>query len=125
MAMKKYLLIGISLCLWSAAGVASAAEQQMQDAAQQDTLHALAQTNSRVREFDVSPDGTRIAYMSRGDDDMYSLWVMSAAGGDAKNILAYPFEETHLSWSPDGKWLLYSAAGDVFKISADGGTPPL
>ncbi|MFN5649032.1 MAG: peptidase S41, partial [Sphingobacteriales bacterium] len=50
----------------------------------------------------VSPNGKEVAFLYRGD-----VFVTSVEGGVTKRITATPEQETRLSFSPDGKALLY------------------
>lgn len=50
----------------------------------------------------VSPNGKEVAFLYRGD-----VFVTSVEGGITKRITATPEQETRLSFSPDGKALLY------------------
>jgi len=57
-----------------------------------------------------SPDGTRIAYVSRdtdGSTQLFMYWVESGAGAAISNFTESP---TALSWSPDGQWLAFTMA---------------
>lgn len=50
-----------------------------------------------------SPDGTRIAFISkRGEDESPSLYVLPLAGGEAEKILELPFALSSPRWMPDG-----------------------
>lgn len=51
-----------------------------------------------------SPDGTRIAFLSkRGDDENASLYVLRRDGGEAEKILELPYPLATPKWTPDGK----------------------
>lgn len=51
-----------------------------------------------------SPDGTRIAFVSkRGEDQAAGLYVIRTDGGEAEKILELPFAITNPRWMPDGK----------------------
>src|SRR5262249_4137685 len=63
-------------------------------------LTADSKSNDIQPEF--SPDGQSIAFRSARDGG--GIFVMSAAGGDAKKIVDEGFNPT---WSPDGKTILY------------------
>jgi serine/threonine protein kinase len=89
--------------------------------------------------FDVrfSPDGGKLAFM-RAEAGKNSLWVMSAGGGDAKQLTAsgvvfgghskLPLNRTqtqNYQWSQDGSSIVYIAVRDglsnVWKVGMDGG----
>lgn len=71
-----------------------------------------------------SPDGSHVAFVKgRGD-----LCVMKPDGKEVKTILK-SFTRPEYDWSPDGKWLVYSADDndfnrDVFIVPLDGSRPP-
>ncbi len=51
-----------------------------------------------------SPDGTRIAFLSkRGDDENNALYVLPRGGGEAEKILELPYALATPKWLPDGK----------------------
>ncbi len=58
--------------------------------------------NANPSEFDVSPDGKKIAIILRGD-----LFVMPATGGAARLLVGRPSRESHVAWLPDSKTLLF------------------
>ena len=89
--------------------------------------------------FDVrfSPDGSKLAFM-RAEAGKNSLWVMSASGGDARQLTAsgvvfgghskLPLNRTQTQdyqWSQDGSSIVYVAVRDglsnVWKVGLDGG----
>jgi len=54
-----------------------------------------------------SPDGTRIAFVSkRGEDKVGALYVIRTDGGEAEKILELPFALSNPHWMPDGKSLI-------------------
>ena len=51
-----------------------------------------------------SPEGTRIAVVSkRGDDENNSLYVLRTDGGEPEKILELPYGLSNPRWMPDGK----------------------
>ena len=60
-----------------------------------------------VSEAVSSPDGKSVAFISRGD-----VFVTSADYSTTKQITSTPEAESQLSWSPDGKKLLYTSERD-------------
>jgi WD40 repeat protein len=68
--------------------------------------------SSQITEFDVSPDGSEIAFVSRGE-----IFVASTEHGDTRRITTTPEQERSVSFSPDGRSLLYaSERGQSWKI---------
>lgn len=54
-----------------------------------------------------SPDGTRIAFVSRrGGDEAASLYVIAVDGGEAEKILELPYGVSSPQWMPDGRRLV-------------------
>jgi TolB protein len=53
-----------------------------------------------------SPDGTRIAYVSRRSDDE-QIHVMNADGSARRRLTRPPDRNTVPVWSPDGTWIAY------------------
>ena len=72
-----------------------------------------------VRDPAFSPDGTRIAFADGYCDSNHSVWVMSADGSDAHQIVSSdvgPLGATHVHG------LAWSAAGDEIALAVDDGT---
>ncbi|GAB4151902.1 MAG: S41 family peptidase [Planctomycetota bacterium] len=70
----------------------------------------------------LSPDGTQVAFDYDGD-----IWIAPTQGGEAKRLTLHLAFERRPYFSPDGKWLVYSAAYygnyDLFVIPVTGGAP--
>jgi tricorn protease len=65
-----------------------------------------------VTEFDVSPDGSEIAFVARGE-----VFVASTEHGTTRRITNTPEQERSVTFSPDGRSLLYaSERGGSWKI---------
>src|SRR5262249_53746257 len=68
--------------------------------------------SSNITEFDVSPDGSELAFVSRGE-----IFVASSEHGNTRRITNTPDQERSVSFSPDGRSLLYaSERGQSWKI---------
>jgi tricorn protease len=81
----------------------------------------LAQINAKLmRYLDVSD--SQITFVYGGD-----LWVVGKAGGTAIQITHSPGEESFPRFSPDGKYIAYTASyqgnSDVYVMSVTGGLP--
>ncbi|MCL4811485.1 MAG: S9 family peptidase [Vicinamibacteraceae bacterium] len=54
-----------------------------------------------------SPDGSRLAFVSkRADDEAAALYVMRVDGGEPEEVLELPFAVSAPRWMPDGKALI-------------------
>jgi serine/threonine protein kinase/Tol biopolymer transport system component len=78
------------------------------------TVSMLSQSPRVLREgawgFEVSPDGTYIAFSPLGtSDDVREIWVMGNQGDNPQKVLALGENEwlDSVHWSPDGKRLAY------------------
>jgi TolB protein len=66
----------------------------------------------------ASPDGTKIAYVSKLSGN-YDVWVMDSDGSKNYQITDAPGDESSPSWSPDGSKIIYSSNGDIFTIETN------
>lgn len=76
------------------------------------------------RRLSISPDGTRIAYVSGGGD----LHVANADGSSNKRLFEC-WDPPTFDWSPDSGWLVFAAQDqnfnrDIHIVPADGSRPP-
>jgi len=76
----------------------------------------------------VSPDGTRIAYVSNESGDP-EIWVIGTRGGEPLQLTHSPGADADPSWLPDGSAILFTSQRTgreaIWKISALGGSPVL
>ncbi len=76
----------------------------------------------------VSPDGTKIAFLS-GRDGTTDVFVIGADGTGEIRLTHTPEEESQPGWSPDGKEIWFSVfAGDrsrIHSVGLDGKSPKL
>lgn len=84
-------------------------------------VSSVAQSNVvGARSLAISPDGSRLAYVHRGD-----LWVAPATGGLATPITTHVEQEEAPVWSPDGRQIAFSSnrfgSYDIFVAPAEGG----
>ncbi|WP_028296577.1 S41 family peptidase [Olivibacter sitiensis] len=66
------------------------------------------QLNGNISQFELSPNGKEIAYVTRGE-----IFVTSVEGNFTKRITQTPGQERMVKWSPDGKSLIYAAERDL------------
>jgi dipeptidyl aminopeptidase/acylaminoacyl peptidase len=58
-----------------------------------------------------SPDGTRLAFVSkRGDDENAALYVMHTDGGEPEKILELPYAVSGPKWMPDGSGIIVATS---------------
>lgn len=80
------------------------------------TLDKIVPVNEGFTEARLSPKGKEFAYIFRGE-----IFVTSVEGGVTKRITNTPYQERSVSFSPDGRSLIYAAEKDnnwnVYKIS--------
>jgi tricorn protease len=85
------------------------------------TVVAQEATEGRLMRFpDVYKD--KIVFSYGGD-----LWLASTSGGEARRITSHPGLELFPKFSPDGRWIAFSAQYDgnfnVYVIPSEGGEP--
>ncbi|MEP6846059.1 MAG: peptidase S41, partial [Panacibacter sp.] len=64
----------------------------------------ILQVSGNVNELAVSPNGKEVAFIFRGE-----VFTSAVAGSTTKRITNTPGQETNVSFSPDGKKLLYAS----------------
>ena len=72
---------------------------------------------------DYSPGGSRIVFLRNNDPstETGALYVVNTDGRGLRRITASDFAEDAGSWSPDGKWILFSSKdAKVFVVHPDG-----
>ncbi len=55
----------------------------------------------------ISPDSSRLAYLSR-DDKGAQVFVRWFEGGETVQVTRLPISPSRLTWSPDGQWLAFT-----------------
>jgi len=75
-----------------------------------------------LRDAEISPDGSAIAFTYKGD-----IFTVPVQGGDAVRLTSQPTYETAPVWSPDGRSIAFASDRfgnfDVFMVNADGSSP--
>lgn len=72
----------------------------------------------------VSPDGTRIVWMSIRDGDDWDIYTMAIDGSDVRRLTDHLADDGYPSWSPDGAYIAFdsdrSGSADIFVMTAEG-----
>jgi tricorn protease len=80
------------------------------------TLDRILPVNGGITEMRVAPNGKEIAFVFRGE-----IFVTSVDGGVTKRITNTPWQERSVSFSPDGRSLVFAAERDgswnIYKVS--------
>ena len=72
-----------------------------------ETIDKIVPVNDHFTEMKLSPNGKEFAYVFRGE-----IFVTSMEGGITKRITNTPWQERSVSFSPDGRSLVYAAEKD-------------
>jgi serine/threonine-protein kinase len=72
--------------------------------------------------FALAPDGSRLAYITEAPPAPTRL-VIRELGNLTPRLVEGTEGADSPFFSPDGKWIGYTAGGKVYKVSVDGGTP--
>jgi len=98
------------------------------------------------RQPNWSPSGDRILFQRRApgpstgpsttlrtgsgqSSDDWNLYTMAPDGSDVRQVTIVPSSDTDASWSPDGRWIVYSSdygslpVPNIFVIPVNGGEP--
>jgi hypothetical protein len=72
--------------------------------------------NPYVSEIATRPDGSEVAIVARGE-----IYAVSTGSGRARRITSTPAFEQHVSFSPDGRRLLYASerdgASEIYEVA--------
>jgi TolB protein len=71
-----------------------------------------------------SPDGRRLALL-RWSQESVNYYIVAVDGSHLERFFGYTFTPSctpaeSMIWSPDGRWLAFSAAGEIYAVNAQG-----
>lgn len=84
----------------------------------------------RISDWNVSPDGKRIAFVLRttdleADRGRTDLWLVGADGSGLRRLTTHASSDHTPRWSPDGKLIYFlstrSESSQIWKLAVDGG----
>jgi Tol biopolymer transport system component len=79
---------------------------------------------TQIRDAKPSPDGTKLAFTA-----LNRLYVMDFPNGTPTRLTDHNFVEAQPSWSPDGKFLVFTTwkeeGGHLFKVNTSGRPKPI
>ncbi len=84
------------------------------------SLTLTAETPLWLRDVQISPDGSAIAFCYKGD-----IWSVPSSGGNASRLTSLDSYEANPIWSPDGSRIAFSSdrngSLDIYVMSSEGG----
>ncbi|MDP9066834.1 MAG: hypothetical protein M3N53_00610 [Actinomycetota bacterium] len=69
-----------------------------------------------IDSLDWAPGGNRIVFSANKGDGPSEIWIVHESGRRLRKLAG----GRHPAWSPDGRWIAYSAEGKLYKIRIDG-----
>ena len=88
-------------------------------------LYNVASEN--VYSLSISPDGQLLATLSRGitaDNKGFFIRVVTTSGGELRKLHTLQGLSRHLTWTSDGKYILFNYYRDgLYRIAVEGGEP--
>lgn len=118
-ALMRLLQVTLALLAVSSSAATSAAAQQNANAAR--TASAAGSEPTRLLRM-PTVSSTHIAFMYGND-----IWTVGRQGGTAARVTSFPGQESNPHFSPDGRWLAFSAQyggnTDVYVVPTAGGEP--
>ena len=92
------------------------------------SIEQLAATSRSETHPDISPDGSRVAFVS--DRTGYAeIWTMDPQGAEPTQVTSLGSVARHPRWSPDGRrlafvgWIAGANNHDIYVVDAAGGPP--
>jgi Tol biopolymer transport system component/DNA-binding winged helix-turn-helix (wHTH) protein len=73
--------------------------------------------------FEVSPDGATLAFIRHERPGVGDLYLMPMRGGAHRRLTDWNAAVEGVAWMPDGRELVYSAMGRLWRVSANASRP--
>jgi Tol biopolymer transport system component len=71
-----------------------------------------------------SPDGLQLGFLVHDETERTQVWLLEHGAKEPRRLTDHPdVTVKSLRWSPDGRDLLYSAQGCLWRVSAEGSDP--
>jgi len=83
------------------------------------SLATASELMPRGGDYRLSPDGTRLTYVTASPDGS-RLWIQSVTGGVATVLARNDYGIGFGTWSRDGSWIAFASSGAVWRIRPDG-----
>ena len=88
------------------------------------SLRLLFDSSAPYRDADFSPDGSRLAFVSPGEDGVPQIWVSDLDGADRKQLTHGESPVGRPRWSSVEREIAYCLqSSGIWSVSAEGGTP--
>src|SRR5688572_22756229 len=71
----------------------------------------------------LSPDGSQLAFFARDSANRWQLWIQNRSADPRRVTNHDEMVVYRVRWRPDGRSLIYSADGGLWRVSPEGGTP--
>ncbi len=80
---------------------------------------AQSPANEAIGKFDISPDGTTLALIRSKRSGIDDIYLMPIGGGEQRRLTDWSTLIAGLTWTPDGRDIVYDAAGEsLWRIPA-------
>lgn len=74
----------------------------------------------RDGDFEVSPDGKALGFIRVERSNVADVYVSSMEGGEPRRVTDWKAGIDSVTWTPDGRELIYAAAGRLWRVPAIG-----